>query len=507
MTIIQALILGIIQGITEFLPVSSSGHLVIIPYLLGWDLPSDQMFPFDVLVQISTLMAVILVYREDILEIILSMIAGIRSKKPFDDIKAKTGWLTILATIPAILVGLLFKKQIETVFTLPVAAGAFLLVTALLITLSEKFGKKTRDITSLSWIDALVMGIAQAMAVFPGISRSGSAISGGMFKGLNRKTAGQFTFLMAIPIMTAAGVIGLIDLKLLPNTKEFLPMMIVGFITSGVVGFFAIRWLLGYITNHSLLPFAIYCFVLGCGTLLFSAGNPFYIKTSGMEPENSIYSITYSSSIEWIIPLINTCTDNLSPSIFTFERSESFQPETGIGAYLSYAEPQNSDLFAYEIGSDLLMPAAHENNPIDQLTLAAMESVYTGSISNYTMLKKMCPDCFSGQDQDSKQSLQIWGYPDDHPFKQLLHNTLETNHFSPGLLIAPTPELLKQALSLDNSAIGLLPQKVITEPLKTIPIADLAEGGFPLSIFVVSQSEPDSTLVKLLGCLQGAINP
>ena len=507
MTIIQALILGIIQGITEFLPVSSSGHLVIIPYLLGWDLPSDQMFPFNVLIQISTLMAVILVYREDILEIIRSMIAGIRSKKPFDDIKAKTGWLTILATIPAILVGLLFKKQIEVAFTLPVAAGAFLLVTALLITLSEKLGKKTRDIASLSWIDALVMGIAQAMAVFPGISRSGSAISSGIFKGLNRKTAGQFTFLMAIPIMTAAGVIGLIDLKLLPNTKEFLPIMIVGFITSGVVGFFAIRWLLGYITNHSLLPFAIYCFVLGCGTLLFSAGNPFYAKTSVTEPGNTRYSITYSSSIEWIIPHINTCTSDFSPSTFILERSESFQLETVNGIYLSYSEPQNPEFFAYEIGSDLLMPAAHENNPIDQLTLAAMESVYTGSISYYTMLIKICPDCLSGQDQNSEQSLQIWGYPEDHPFNQLLHNTLETNHLSPGLLIAPTPELLKQALSLENSAVGLLSQKDITEPLKPILIADLAEGGFPLSIFAVSQSEPDNTLVKFLGCLQGAISP
>jgi len=122
MTIIQALILGIIQGITEFLPVSSSGHLVILPFLLGWDLPKEQIFTFDVLIQIGTLVAVVVFYWKDLIQIARSMLLGIKNKKPFGEIQAKTGWLAILATIPAGFVGLLLKDRIEDAFSRPATA-------------------------------------------------------------------------------------------------------------------------------------------------------------------------------------------------------------------------------------------------------------------------------------------------------------------------------------------------------------------------------------------------
>jgi undecaprenyl-diphosphatase len=130
MTILQALVLGIIQGITEFLPVSSSGHLVIIPYLLGWDLPKEQIFTFDVLIQIGTLVSVIVFYWKDLTQIAHAMIFGIKNKKPFKEIQARTGWLVILATIPAGLAGLFLKEHIEDAFTRPAAVGALLVVTA-----------------------------------------------------------------------------------------------------------------------------------------------------------------------------------------------------------------------------------------------------------------------------------------------------------------------------------------------------------------------------------------
>jgi len=276
MTILQALILGIIQGITEFLPVSSSGHLVIIPFLLGWDLPKEQIFPFDVLIQIGTLIAVIVFYWKDLTQIAHSMILGIKNKKPFNEIQARTGWLAILATIPASLAGLFLKEHIEDAFTHPAAAGALLIATAGIMAASEKIGKKSRNITTLNSLDAVVMGIFQAFSIFPGISRSGSTISGGLLKNLDRKTAGRFVFLMAIPIMGAAGLLSLFDLIKIPNLSQFLPVMAVGFLTAGIVGFFAIRWLLGYITNHSLLPFAIYCLILGSGYPHFVSNKSFH---------------------------------------------------------------------------------------------------------------------------------------------------------------------------------------------------------------------------------------
>jgi undecaprenyl-diphosphatase len=150
MTIIQALILGIIQGITEFLPVSSSGHLVIIPFLLGWDLPKEQIFPFDVLIQMGTLVSVIVFYWKDLTQIAHTMILGIKNKKPFEEIQARTGWLAILATIPAGLAGLFLKEHIEDAFTRPAAVGAFLIVTAAILAISEKIGKKSRNIATLN---------------------------------------------------------------------------------------------------------------------------------------------------------------------------------------------------------------------------------------------------------------------------------------------------------------------------------------------------------------------
>jgi len=213
MTIIQALILGIIQGITEFLPVSSSGHLVILPFLLGWDLPEEQIFTFDVLIQIGTLIAVIVFYWKDLTQIAHSMILGIKNKKPFKEIQARTGWLAILATIPAGLVGLLLKDRVKDAFTRPATVGILLINTAAILFISEKIGKKSRNITTLNWSDAVVMGFSQALSIFPGISRSGSTISGGLLKNLDRKTSGRFAFLMAIPIMAAAGLLSLVELK------------------------------------------------------------------------------------------------------------------------------------------------------------------------------------------------------------------------------------------------------------------------------------------------------
>ncbi len=263
MTFIQALILGIIQGLTEFLPISSSAHLVIAPFILGWTFPEQQVLPFDVLVQLGTLLAVIIYFWTDLWAIIKAFIQGLVKLKPFADPSARQGWLLILASIPAGLAGLLLKKTVDQAFQSVVITGVFLLVTALLLTAAEWIGKRRRSLETLNWLDAVLMGIGQALAIFPGISRSGATMSAGLARDLDRTAAARFSFLMSIPIMLAAGAVEIKDVLDIPGLSGMLPMIGVGFIAAAIVGYFSIRWLLRFITTHSLRPFAVYCAGLG----------------------------------------------------------------------------------------------------------------------------------------------------------------------------------------------------------------------------------------------------
>lgn len=270
MNLFQALILGIVQGLTEFLPISSSAHLVLLPFFFGWDktIPAEQNFPFGVLVQLGTLLAVIVYFWKDLLAIVKAWIIALAHRKPFESADARMGWYIILATIPAGIFGLLIKERVEAAFNSPAATGLFLLVTALFLLAAEIFGKGKRNLTHIGWLDALVMGLFQAIAIFPGVSRSGSTITGGMLRGLDRPSAARFSFIMSIPIMLAAGLLSITDLGELSTLQTFLPSLLVGFIAAAVFGFLSIRWLLNFLRTRSLIGFSIYCALLGAIALI-----------------------------------------------------------------------------------------------------------------------------------------------------------------------------------------------------------------------------------------------
>ena len=271
MTFIQSIILGIIQGLTEFLPISSSGHLVLLPFFVNWDLPAKEMFVFDVLVQLGTLVAVIFYFRKELISIIGTFFKQLFAGKPFATHEARMGWLLIVATIPAGLAGLFLDDIVEQTFSSPLFTGIALLVTAALMLVAELVSKKIGDLKDINFLTALVMGLMQALAIFPGISRSGSTISGGMFRNLKREAAGKFSFLMSIPIMLAAGGFSTYKMvKEVPNLSGFLPIMAVGFLTAMVVGYFSIRWLLKFLNKHSLTWFSLYCALLGGAAILVS---------------------------------------------------------------------------------------------------------------------------------------------------------------------------------------------------------------------------------------------
>lgn len=270
MTLFQAIVLGIVQGLTEYLPISSSGHLVIVPYLFNWNIPLEQAFPFDVLVQLGTLLAVIVYFWQDLWGIARCWVSDLLRGKPFQSFEARMGWYLILATIPAGILGVLIKNEVEAAFGSVQATAVFLIVTAAFLLLAEAFGRKQRDLSKLGWLDALVIGMFQAISIFPGISRSGSTITGGMLRGLERPAAARFSFLMSVPIMLAAGLLSVLDLRGANGLSQLLPAIAAGFVTAAIVGYLSIRWLLSYLTRHSLTVFAVYCAILGAIVLVVS---------------------------------------------------------------------------------------------------------------------------------------------------------------------------------------------------------------------------------------------
>jgi len=265
MNLFQALILGLVQGATEYIPVSSSAHLVLVPWLLGWPDPS---FTFEVLIQLGTLVGVFIYFWTDIWEIVKAVLQGLIQRKPLATLEAKIGWLIVVATLPAVVLGFLFKDYFEAAYSAPVFAGALLIFTAILLVIAEKFGSRERDITGLGWLDALIIGFWQAAAMLPGISRSGATISGAVLRGFDRYTAARFSFLMSIPALLGAGVLTLADLLGTGMLLEELPAIIVGFVAAAVAGYICIRWLLHYLQSHSLYLFAGYCAAVSVLTII-----------------------------------------------------------------------------------------------------------------------------------------------------------------------------------------------------------------------------------------------
>ena len=268
MTILQSILLGIIQGLTEFIPVSSTAHLLIGQEVFG--IPaSDAMFAFLILVQWGTLVSLFFYFGKDLLDILKAFFESLRdfqSLKDFGslDQDAKMAWFAIIATVPALIVGYLLKDALEALFKTPLlAASVRLFAAAILLSLAEWLGKRVRGEEDMTALDAFIVGLFQVFAVFPGASRSGSTIAGGMLRGFTREASARFAFLMSIPVMLAAGAYESLDLIHMGELGDFLPVLAVGFVSAAIVGWAAIRWLMAYLSKHSLYSFAVYCAVLG----------------------------------------------------------------------------------------------------------------------------------------------------------------------------------------------------------------------------------------------------
>jgi len=268
MNIFYALLLGIIEGLTEFIPVSSTAHMLIVQKLLN--IPSsDAMFAFLILIQIGPLVALIVYFWNDLWALVKAFFAT-----PFSTPENKQAWFIIIATIPALLAGVLLKNTVESLFQNPLMEAAIRMsAAAILLFLAEYFGKRLRKLDSMTWLDALVVGLFQILAVFPGSSRSGSAITGGMLRNFERPAATRFAFLMSAPVMLAAGAYeSLSILKLHILHTIFVPLA-VGFVVAAILGWLSIRWLINFVSRNSLYWFAGYCAIVAvlCFVFLFIA--------------------------------------------------------------------------------------------------------------------------------------------------------------------------------------------------------------------------------------------
>ena len=279
MSLFEAIILGIVQGLTEFLPISSTAHLRIVPALCGWQDPGAA---FSAIVQIGTLAAVLAYFFRDIIDITKAFVKGLLSGKPFETQDSRMAWMIGAGTIPIVVFGLLFKSEIETSLRSLYWISAALVVLALMLTLAEWLMKKraekglrTKDMKDIGWKEALLIGIAQSIALIPGSSRSGVTITAGLFLNLSRETAARFSFLLSLPAVFAAGIYQLYEIRdsLLASQSELINLT-AATVAAGIVGYASIAFLLSYLKKHSTSLFIIYRIALGTGILgLIAAGH------------------------------------------------------------------------------------------------------------------------------------------------------------------------------------------------------------------------------------------
>lgn len=263
MNLLEAIILGIVQGATEFLPVSSSGHSILIPALFSLKEPTLNEV---VIAHQGTLLAVLIYFFRDFWRIGSAWLQGIVQQKPFATTDSRVGWFILVGTIPAAIGGILLEEYFSTVFGNPVTVACLLFVTAAFLIIGERLHSGHKTLQEMSTVDALVIGLFQLIALLPGVSRSGSTIVGGLLRGLDRPIAARYSFLLGSVAIAGAGLLSLRDFSADAGLNP--TNLIVVFVVSAVVGYACIHFLLEWLKKRSLYPFAIYCILFASFFLL-----------------------------------------------------------------------------------------------------------------------------------------------------------------------------------------------------------------------------------------------
>lgn len=257
----EAVVLGLIQGLTEFLPISSSAHVLIVSQLLGWEDPGAA---FTAVIQIGTEAAVIVFFRKDLVRIIRAWVLSIRTRT--NSPESRLGWFIILGTVPIVVLGVAFTRQIETAARNLWLVASVLILFGVVLGLADRYGQKSRSLSGMTSRDGLILGFGQALALIPGVSRSGATITTGLALGYTREAAARYSFLLAIPAVLGAGFYE--ASKIGTGTSVAWGPTLAATAISFVVGYAVIAWLLRYISTHSFLPFVVYRIALGAVILV-----------------------------------------------------------------------------------------------------------------------------------------------------------------------------------------------------------------------------------------------
>ena len=262
MEVIQLIVLSLVQGLTEFLPISSSAHLILVPVLTPWN---DQGLAFDVAVHVGTLLAVIIYFRRDLgymaVDWLRSLIHGGSSAN------SRLAWAVLIGTIPVVMAGFVFKDVVEIYLRSPVVIASTTIIFGLLLWWADVNGQRRRDEHNLTWKDILMIGCAQALAIVPGTSRSGITITAGLMMGLTRKGAARFSFLLSIPVILLAGAYQVFNLTHQPEQAAW-GVLMGGAVISGVSAYLCIHFFLSLLDRSGMMPFVIYRLVLGVVLLI-----------------------------------------------------------------------------------------------------------------------------------------------------------------------------------------------------------------------------------------------
>lgn len=267
MEIIHSIILGIVQGLTEFLPVSSSGHLLIAHDLWHWEFVDN--LSFDVALHLGTLLALVIYFWKDIVRYIVAFLRSLAKWNLKNDLEQRFAWYILVASIPAGLFGFAFESTIDEKLRNLWLVAILLIGVGFLFLFAEKYFTKRKEIKELSWADAIIIGLAQVLALAPGISRSGITLVAGLSRGLKREAAARFTFLLSIPVVAGAGAKKMLDAYQGNLGGSEWVNLLIGALTAGIVGYAVIKWLLNYLANHSLKVFAYYRFVIGAAVIIY----------------------------------------------------------------------------------------------------------------------------------------------------------------------------------------------------------------------------------------------
>ena len=255
----EAILLGIVQGLTEFLPISSTGHVRIVPALFGWEDPGAA---FSAVIQLGTVLALIVYFRSDIAKITVGWLRGLRHRELRRTPESLMGWYVVVGTVPVVIFGFAFRHQISGGARSLLLIATVLIVGGILMLAIDRVAVLQRDLTSVSWRDGIIIGLCQALALVPGVSRSGATIVGGLVLGFNREAAARFSFLLSIPAVVLSGLFELKDVGDGSNNAPILAT-VVATIFAFIVGYAAIAFLLRYLARHTLTIFGVYRIVVG----------------------------------------------------------------------------------------------------------------------------------------------------------------------------------------------------------------------------------------------------